>query len=73
MGRISSVIESILREVRAFRNQRLYKKLFEPDRRELYSKLYLPDDEPRILSGPFGQSAAAWIGVPKTMRFGVID
>jgi hypothetical protein len=53
MGRISSVIERILREVRAFRNQQLYKKLFEPDRRELYSKLYLPNDEPRILSGPF--------------------
>jgi hypothetical protein len=53
MGRISSVIESILREGWAFRNQQLCKKLFEPDRRELYSKLYLPDDEPRILSGPF--------------------
>jgi hypothetical protein len=53
MGRISSVVERALSEVRAFRNQQLYGKLFEHDRRELYSKLYPPNDEPRILSGPF--------------------
>jgi hypothetical protein len=63
----------IVNQARAFRNRKLYQKLFERDRSEFYSKLYSSEDAVRILSGPFrgmsyhntsafGPIAPKWLG-----------